>query len=221
MSKATITLYEYIQSELIKKGLNEIVNDKGELVYFNKGYQFTNKILSFDKDIEEIMNELFYNNKLKEIEHDKHFKKTFLLRFVNRQINRQTIESFQFELLNTFLTNKDYMNRVYQDLEKYIQTVNENKQFNQQKNDGSTTTDNRSAMQDLAQNQVNIDVDDTTMEYATDNTIARNKQRNEQQSEGETLSDNKIYQLDKLFQSSNIMEQLFLEFDRKCFLQVW
>src|SRR5699024_7288387 len=125
-------------------------------------------------------------------------------RFVNRQINRQTVEAFKMELLSTFISNETFINTLYEDLEKYIEQTNttngENNQINQQLNDGSTTTDNRQAFADLPQSRTNLDVDNTIRDHATDNTISRNKQETKQETEGETSgkneSENKTYQLD-------------------------
>src|SRR5699024_4885812 len=145
-----------------------------------------------------------------------HFKKTFLYRFINRQINRQTIESFKLEMLSTFLMNQDYINRVYSDLDEYItqkQTnESENEQTNKQVNDGSSTTDNRSAFADLPQSTANLDVNNTTMQYPSDNTISRSKQTNQQETDGSTTnesnSENRSYSLDELFKSNGVLENI-------------
>src|SRR5690606_37407590 len=150
-------------------------------------------------------------------------------RFINRRINRQTIESFKLELLSVFLTHQDYINRVYMDMEKYVtQTAtseSQNKQTNHQQTDGTTTSDNRSAFADLPQTAVNLDVDNTIMQYPSDNTISRHKQTNRQQTDGETLgehvSENKVYRLDELFKTNGVLEDIFNKFDQKCFMQVW
>ena len=217
----TTTLYNYVQSELIKKGYNEFVNDAGELVFFNQDYQFMQKIFSYDEDIQEITNQLFYGLTLDDSENDKHFKKTFLLRFINRQINRQTIEAFQLELMNVFMTNQQFINSVYQDLEKYVSGQSDSNQQNQQVNDGTTTSDNRQAYAELPQNSVNIDVNDSVMTSASDNTISKNKQTNQQATDGTTTTQSKSYQLDQLLKTHNIMETIFQTFDKKCFLQIW
>src|SRR5699024_12111610 len=103
----------------------------------------------------------------------------------NRQINRQTVEAFKMELLSTFISNETFINTLYEDLEKYIEQTNttngENNQINKQLNDGSTTTDNRQALADLTQTSNNLDVDNTVMDHATDNTISRTKQKNKQE----------------------------------------
>src|SRR5699024_10430227 len=225
----TMTLYDYIQSELIKKGYNEFIDNDGNLVLFDDDHQFMTKILSFDEDVSEIVDEIFNAVNLDDSDHDHHFKKTFLYRFINRQINRQTIESFKLELLSTFLMNEDYINRIYSDMDQYLtqkQTnESENEQTNKQVNDGSTTTDNRSAFADLPQSSTNLDVNNTTMQYPSDNTISRNKQTNSNETDGESMgennSENKSYQLDELFKTSGVLEKIFNIFDVKCFLQVW
>lgn len=225
----TTTIYNIIQSELIKRGYNEIVDHEGNLVFFDDDHQFMTKIFSFDNDVSEIVDDLFNGFCLDEYDYDHHFKKTFLYRFINRQINKQTIESFKIELISTFLMNQDYINRVYSDLDQYItqkQTnESESEQKNKQVNDGSTTSDNRSAFADLPQSTSNLDVNDTVMQYPSDNTISRNKQINTSETDGETTGvntgENRSYQLDELFKTSGVLEQIYNTFDVKCFLQVW
>lgn len=229
MSNLTVKIYDFIQSELIKRGHNEFVDDKGNLVFFDSEHQFMRKILSYDDDVSEIVDNLFSGMSLNSEEYDNHFKKGFLYRFINRRINRQTIESFQLEMLATFLSNDDFINRIYEDVDLYItQTTTsdqQNKQTNKQLNDGSTISDNRSAFADLPQSAHNLDVNSTVMEYPSDNTISRNKQTNKQETDGETVgvnaSENKSYSLDELFKTNGLLEQVYNTFDIKCFLQVW
>lgn len=225
----TVTLYDYICSELINQGKNEFVNEQGDLIFFEEESQFMTKVLMYDEDVSNLVDKLFTGVSLQQREQDLHFKKTFLARFANRHIGRQTIEAFRMQLLQTFLTNHRYLNSVYGELDKYIQgqTYNEqiNAQKNQQKNDGSTLTDNRQAYANLPQNNVQLDLDSTTMDYANDNTISRNKQTNNQNSmtftDGETSGSSYSFKLEELFKSKGIEEDIFNEFDRKCFKQTW
>lgn len=219
--RMTTTLYRFYQSELQKKGLDEFIDKNGKIVLFKEEHQFIQKILSFDSDVQEITDELFQGLTLEIGSHDSHFKKSFIYRFMNRNMNRQTIEAFKLELLYTFLTNQDYINRLYQDSEKYATQMSETIQQNEQVNDGITTSDNRQAFAELPQNNVQIDVDDTIMKSATDNTISRNKQQNNQRTDGTTTGETKNYSLDELFKSNGLLEQVFNEFDIKCFMQVW
>ena len=225
----TITLFDYIQSELIKQGFDEFVDSDGNLVLFDEEFQFMTKILSFDEDVEKIVNQLFNGVSLDKREHDHHFKKSFLYRFLNRQINRQTIESFKVELMATFLVNQNYINTVYSDLDLFITqgqtSESDHLQENDQQSNSGSVTDNRQAYAELPQSNVQLDVDSTVMDYANDNTISRNKQTSDQNTKGKTTSNtkgtNKTYQMDNLFKSSGIMEKILNIFDRKCFLQIW
>lgn len=225
----TPTLFKIIQSELIKRGFNEFVSNEGKLIFFDEDHQFMTKIFKYDKDVQAIVDDLFLNQSLETNDYDHHFKKAFIHRFLNRGINRQTVESFKLQLSSTFLASESYINRLYRDLDKYIENVqtskSDNKQTNRQNSDGTTTSDNRSAFADLPQNQVNIDVNSTVMTSASDNTISRNKQTNTQDTDGETIgtakSENKSYQLDNLLKSNGLLDQVYKNFDVKCFLQVW
>ena len=225
----TVTLFDYTKSELINQGLSEFKDTNGTFIFFDEQQQFITKMLTYDDDVSDIVDRLFTGLSLTHRENDIHFKKTFLMRFLNRQINFQTVESFRVSLLSTFLMNQHYINTVYADLDNYINqsqiNTNTNKQTNEQRTDGSTTADNRQAYAQLPQNNVQLDVNSTIMESANDNTISRNKQINQQENTGETTgesrSENKSYQLNELLKASTIMENIFNEFDRKCFLQVW
>ena len=233
----TTTLYKYFQSELIKEGLDEFVqpDETGyfdppiDFVWFDEEFQFTTKLMKYDDDIQKMTNKLFSGLSLKNEEHDKHFKKIFVNRFIERQINRQTIEAFKMVLVSTFLSQEDFINSVYENMENFITQTNlsnqKNDQSNKQKTDGKTIVNNRSAFADLPQSSTNLDVNNTVMEHATDNTISKNKQENNQQVDGTTsgTTDGKTqsFQFDELIKSSEIMNKVFEEFDRKCFLQIW
>ena len=217
----TTTLFKLIQSELIKEGFNEFVDEDGNLIFFDSEHQFTSKILSYDEDIKNIVNDLFSNVQLDDQVFDEQFKKMFLYRFINRQINRQTVESFKMQLLYTFLNHQDFLNRLAKDFDQYLTNATEQEQINQQLTDGTTTNDNRQAFASLPQTNVNIDVNDTNMKSADDNTISRNKQKNNQQTDGTTKGTSKAYQLDQLLKTNGLLDTILDDFDRKCFLQFW
>ena len=225
----TTTIYKIIQSELIKNGFNEFVDENGDLIFFDKSRQFTNKILMFDDDVLNVVNELFQGVKLNNEIHDVHFKKTFIYRFLNRKINRQTVEAFQFELLATFLSKQDYINAIYEDIEKFILQENSSNQTSNQNNEQETNSNNlndsRSAYANLPQSEVNLDVDNTTISTADDNTVSRNKQVSQQTSNnktnGETLNKSNQYKLDELIKSSHLLSNILDEFDLKCFMQIF
>src|SRR5699024_10233718 len=138
----TTTLYKIVQSELYALGHNnEIVDKEGNLVFFDNDFQVMSKVMSYDNDIETIVDRLFNHMKLNNTVHDQLFKKTFFFRFINRKINKQTVESFMLELTETFLKSQKYINRIYTDMEKYILGYSEtNDNSNQDSKDLKTST---------------------------------------------------------------------------------
>lgn len=211
--KVTATLYDFIESELIKQGNNEFVSD-GELVLFDDEFSFMKRMMKYDDTVSDIVDERFFiGQKLQDEEADKKFKQGFLNRFLDRQINRQTLEAFATQVVYVFISNEDYLNRLYSDLDQYLL----NKQVNTQDDSSTNTTDNRSAFAELPQNNVQLDVDSTKMDYANDNTISRNKQTNKQNSSSESSQ----YRLDDLLKINGLIELIYDKFDEKCFLQIW
>lgn len=122
MARYTTTLNEYLTSELQAIGLNEFVSDN-ELVYTDESFQFIQKILYFDEDVEEIVNHrIFKGFKFKDEETDRVFKEAFILRFIDREINRQTIEAFSSQVLYVTLTHQEYIYNVFSsELTKFLQ----------------------------------------------------------------------------------------------------
>lgn len=226
---ATTTLFKVIQSELIKAGFNEFEDENGELVFFDEEYQFTTKILKYDDDVQMIIDRIFNGVSLRKREHDTHFKKMFMYRFINRNINRQTIEAFKFELMATFLSKEMYINTVYEDMEKYIQQLNTSQADNQSENiqttNNNSTSKNRQAFSELPQNRINLDIENDIMTSANDNTISNNSQNSQSSMNNETTgknnTENKSYQLDTLIKSSDLMKEILNDFDKKCFMQLW
>src|SRR5690625_3114640 len=217
----TTTLFKLIQSECLKEGLNEFVDEDGNLIFFDSEHQFTSKILSYDEEIKKIVNDLFSNHQLDDPEFDDQFKKMFLYRFINRQINRQTVESFKMQLLYTFLNHQDFLNRLAKDLDQYLTNATEQEQINQQLTDGTTINDNRQAFASLPQKKVNNEDNDTKLKSADYNKNSKNKQKNNQQTDGTTKGTSKAFQLDQLLKSNGLLDTILDEFDRKCFLQFW
>ena len=215
MSKHTTTLNEYINGELMRMDKDEFIND-GKLTIFDDEFQFIQKIIKFDEDVYKIVNEkIFKNLKFEDEKVDKHFKKSFITRFLDREINRQTIEAFASQVVYITLTHEEYINTVfstefYKYLEQHVdfnndyvgntienstehgetkQTQDSNTKDNYSdtsntthsdtaKGKGGSTDDNRSANATLPQSEVNINVDNTNLNYADENNISRNKNTN-------------------------------------------
>ena len=215
MSKHTTTLNEYINGELMRMGKDEFINN-GKLTIFDEEFQFIQKIIKFDEDVYKIVNEkIFKNLKFEDEKVDKHFKKSFITRFLDREINRQTIEAFASQVVYITLTHEEYIKTVfssefYKYLEQHVdfnndyvgntienstehgetkQTQDSNTKDNYSdtsntthsettKGKGGSTDDNRSANATLPQSEVNINVDNTNLNYADENNISRNKNTN-------------------------------------------
>ena len=113
MSKYTTTINEYLNSELERMGFNEFVNN-GELTFFDEEFQFIQKILKYDDDVHNIVTKnIFRGFQLPNVDIDKHFKKAFVTHFLDREINRQTIESFASQVLYVSITHETYINEVF------------------------------------------------------------------------------------------------------------
>ena len=76
---------------------------------------------------------------------------------------------------------------------------------------------NRNAYQELPQDEVNIDLNDDTFDYASTNGISLDKSQSDNQSDN--LS--KSYNVDNLLRLDSILDNVLTKFDRKCFLQVY
>lgn len=278
MSKHTTTLYEIIESELQRLGLNEFVNN--DRIHFNDSkHAFMQKMLYFDDDVKEIVDNIFFKGFMFNDELiDRYFKESFTLRFLYREIGRQTVEAFASQVLYITMTHEDYIYRVYgsdmykyieqvtdtqsQDLGKAIENAIEQGQTKDRQQDKGheeyqdyedTITksfdDNRTAESTLPQSQVNIDVDNTVLDYADTNTISRDKNTSETVSEKKGTKDNtfdslrngesdskrntesqnemnrtgltKQYLIDNLQKLYSMRDTIFKTYDKECFLHIW
>lgn len=278
MSKHTTTLYEIIESELQRLGLNEFVNND-RISFNNSEYAFMQKMLYFDDDVKQIVDRVFFKGFMFNDERiDRYFKESFTLRFLYREIGRQTVESFASQVLYITMTHEDYIYRVYgSDMYKYIEQVTDtqstdigkalenaieqgqtkdrqqDKGHEEYKDYEDTITksfdDNRTAESTLPQSKVNIDVDNTVLDYADTNTISRDKNTSETVSEKTGTKDNtfdslrngesdtkrntesqnemnrtgltKQYLIDNLQKLFSMRDTIFKTYDKECFLHIW
>jgi len=313
----TTTLFKIIQSELFKKGFNhEIVDGEGNLTFFDYDSQVMSKVMNYDEDVQRIIDSLFMN-KLKDKAHDIHFKKGFMFKFLNRQINKQTVESFKFDLISIFMTNEDYINRIYADMDKYIlrvsesesgsnthttsldkgrnesistssetgrsensntsnetgKSVNNTDSTSTQRDSSTSKSDNestdRKATSDLPNSTLSFNLNDNSFSNPSTADAGRSKGKtstvndgnseskqhskgntnderqsesngnsnderqsesngintDERQTESNTETNqntfSRVYSLDELFKTSNVLEKIYRKFDERCFLQTW
>lgn len=217
----TISLYDYIQSELQKQGFNEFVNEEGELVFFDNEYQFIRKMMNYDEEVAQIMDDLFLHESLPNEENDQAFKRLFLLKFMERYVAFQSMEIFSAKLTYVFLANQTFITNVLTSADDFITNTQTNKQQSHDKNSSKSMSNNRNAFADLPQNQVNIDLNDDVMEFASNNTISKNEDSNESKSNQGSDGETKSYQLENLVKSQGLLKPVFDQFDSTCFLQTW
>lgn len=122
MAKYTATLMDVIQSELQKSGHNEFINN-GKLTFDNSEYQFIQKVMHFDDDVKNIVDRMFFKGfRFNNERIDRYFKQAFVTRFLDREINRQTVEAFAIQVLHYTIIREDYIYRVFGDeVYKYLE----------------------------------------------------------------------------------------------------
>lgn len=233
----TATLYQIVRSELQKKGLDEFVVD-GQLVAFNEDYQFIRKMMYYDEDVHNIVTKQFFQNYTFPVDStDRLIKKMFMNRFINRAIGRQTVEIFSTQVMYTCLANEKYISEVIENLDNYLK----NRTITTGNNDSSTTgntenkggsvnqNDSRSLRSSLPQNNTNLNVEDTVLNYGDENDINRNKatSQNDSTSKNDSVtqqtnrSENETFNLENLLKSNGLIEDFFIKLDMNCFLQTW
>lgn len=221
MSKTTTTIYEIIKSEWINNGNNEFVND-GRLTFYNRDFNVTSKIINFDKDIEEIVSHMFfYNAKLNTTSSDKLFKKAWLQRFMDREIMYQTVERFSAQNVYVFQTYETFLNKYYDDLDKYLHGEFESDSKGKDTGKGDEKSDTRFLESSLPQNEINLNVDNTELAYGDTNNLTRQKSQSSNESSNENNTKTNQRNLDDLLKITNLLEPIYNEFDSQCFLQVW
>lgn len=202
-----------IQSELIKKGKNEFFNEN-QLSFFDDRFAFIKKVMNYDDDIHEIVTEkIFVGFTFSTPEIDKDFKRMFINRFLVAEIQGQTIEDFGNRVVYTTLSLSKYIENVYKNIDKFMNGQSES----ETSNSGTGLTDFRNLMSSLPQDNINLNVDDTILNYGDTNTINRTKNKND----GKSNTVSNTYNIDNLLKAQDIFIKILNEYDRRCFLQTW
>lgn len=220
MSK-TATIMDLINSELQKQGNSEFVKD-GKLVFFDEDEQFIQKIMKYDEDVEKIVTDKIFKGFTFDNEQTDHdFKKTFVNQFLDREIMYQTVEKFASQVIRLTLQHEKYIENAY---EKYQELLTQEQWHEDEKNskqDSTNTTDNRNLRSTLPQDEINMNIENTDMKYADENSIDKQQQKgNETGNEKGNSKDNQ-YNVETLKSLQNIFKELFEIYDRYCFLHVW
>lgn len=218
MSKFTTTINEIIQSELRRCGFNEFFNDN-RLTFFDDNYRFMKKIIRFDDDVYDIVHRMFFQYYTigTTDNTDRLFKYMFVTKFQNREINRQTVEDFSSQLLYYVLTHEHYIQYVFEELDNYL--TGKTTSHSDSKENQTSFDEYRQLVATLPQSKVNLNVDDDDLDYADNNTISKDKKQSDQN--GETQNQSNSYDLNVLQGIYSMIDKIFMDIDKKCFLQIW
>lgn len=208
--KTTSRLYDIIYGELechraeIYRSNNQIIFNQNNLMRKTLEYK--------DPYFINILREtLFFGTT--PINQRERFEREFLQRFINRVIKYQTVDLFATYLATFVSEYQELINYCY---DKYDLIVTA--QVETVSNNNSTSTNkSNSIYSNLPQNQINMNLDIDTLDYADDNTITKNRATNS----GTDKSTSSAYDIDALSKISALKEQIFKDIDNLLFSQLY
>lgn len=207
--KTTSRLYDIIYGEL-ECHRAEIYRSNNQLI-FNQN-NLMRKTLEY-KDpyfINMLRETLFYGTTT--INQRERFEREFLQRFINRVIKYQTVDLFSTYIATFVSEYQELINYCY---DKYDMLVTG--QVDTVSNNNSTSTNkSNSIYSNLPQNQINMNLDIDTLDYADDNTITKNRATNS----GTDKSTSSAYDIEALSKISALKEQIFRDMDKLLFSQL-
>ena len=210
MVKTTTRLYDIIYGELdshrveIYRSNNQIIFNQANLMRKTLEYKDPN----FIKMLQET---LFYGTS--NINQRERFEREFLQRFINRVIKFQTVDLFTTYLASFISEYQELINYTY---DKYDLLVTG--QVETVSNNNSTSTNKTNSIySNLPQNQINMNLDIDTLDYADDNTISKSRATNS----GTDRSTSSAYDIDALNKLSALKEQIFKDMDSLLFSQIY
>lgn len=240
MSSFTSTPFKIISSELNRQGLSEFKNTINNVnIIGGRENAYIHKIIDYDTDVKNVVDNIFFHGfKFENIQADLNFKKSFITKFLHREIKFQTIDLFSSMLVSESIQSEKYINILFSDeIEKYLTNLNIRESEN---NTNATSTnqndtlytsidDNRQITGTIPQNEINLDLNDDTLTFADTNAISKDKTENNTSNTSNSNNTNNFVGLDK--QNAYNLESLqkyyaqknkiLQEFDKKLFLQIW
>ena len=215
--KTTASLMDIIQTELINNGLNEFVNKVDGVAQITKNddkFTFIRKVAQYDEDVQAVVDRTFFMNfKFKNDTTDLFFKRSFLTRFLDRQIGNQTVDLFANHLVSFSILNEAFIDNLVMNFEKYLN--------GDSNTDTKNTTNEKDGHNDanitLPQDNVSLDLTKNTADYADTNDIYRAFV--DTVATGNNHSNS--YNADVLDKMAEQWDNLMYRFDRKLFLQIW
>lgn len=141
------------------------------------------------------------------------FEREFLQRFLTRVIKYQSVDSFKLYLSTFISSNIELINYIYDQYDAFamgqIDTTNNA--------NSSSINKSNSLFSNLPQNEVNMNLDVDTMEYADNNTINKSKSTGSDTSH----SSSKSFNVDTLNKLKQLKESIFIEMDKYLFSQLF
>lgn len=208
--KTTTRLYDIIYGEL-ERHRAEIYRSNNQII-FNQN-NLMRKTLEY-KDpyfINMLRETLFFGTTT--INQRERFEREFLQRFINRVIKYQTVDLFSTYLATFVSEYQELINYCY---DKYDMLVTG--QVDTVSNNNSTSTNkSNSIYSNLPQNQINMNLDIDTLDYADDNTISKSRNTNSVTDK----STSSAYDIDALSKISALKEQIFKDIDNLLFSQLY
>lgn len=198
---------------LKRKGKNELYNNN-QLTRFNTDYAFTRKVMLFDDDIYKAVSYLLFGDfyfKYEDV--DKHFKKVFINKFKNRQIKKQTTDSFISEMLGIIFIYEDYLYYLYNNKDNLLVGK-------------SVSTGTSQSIGENKHRDANVELSDSTPNFDLQNDIIQNAKSSSayvsnDKNNAENYSDNINYSFNNLEKFRNNLDYVFNKIDKKCFCQVF
>lgn len=208
--KTTSRLYDIIYGEL-ERHRAEIYRSNNQLI-FNQN-NLMRKTLEY-KDpyfIKMLQETLFFGTST--INNRERFEREFLQRFINRVIKYQTVDLFSTYLASFLSEYQELINYCYDNYDKLVLG-----QVDTVSNNNSTSTNkSNSIYTNLPQNQINMNLDIDTLDYADDNTITKSRGTNS----GTDNSTSSAYDIEALSKISVLKEQIFKDIDSLLFSQIY
>ena len=208
--KTTSRLYDIIYGELdrhrveIYRSNNQIIFNQANLMRKTLEYKDPNFIRMLQET-------LFFGTS--NINQRLRFEREFLQRFINRVIKYQTVDLFSTYLASFVSEYQELINYCY---DKYDLLVTG--QVDTVSNNNSTSTNkSNSIYSNLPQNQINMNLDIDTLDYADDNTISKTRATNS----GTDRSTSSAYDIEALSKISALKEQIFKDMDNLLFSQLY
>lgn len=208
--KTTTRLYDIIYGELERQRV-EIYRTNNQII-FNQNNLMRKTLEYKDPNFIKMLQETFFYG-TSAINQRERFEREFLQRFINRVIKYQTVDLFSTYLASFVSEYKELINYTY---DKYDMLVTG--QVDTVSNNNSTSTNkSNSIYSNLPQNQINMNLDIDTLDYADDNTITKSRGTNS----GTDKSTSSAYDIDALSKISALKEQIFKDMDSLLFSQFY